>query len=107
MTLPDGGAVATHVRIASDSTSAGFLPVAAATPVPAAAPTPAPMAAPLPPPAIAPMMAPVASHGKPYSGNAGLTEVHVHGFRAGHEFCVGLYGEGAREQVFVPLDEEA
>jgi len=22
-------------------------------------------------------------------------------------FCVGLYGEGAREQVFVPLDDEA
>src|SRR5256885_1657016 len=50
-------AAALHVA-ASDSTSAGFLPVPAATPVPAAAPTPAPMAAPLPPPAMAPMRAP-------------------------------------------------
>src|SRR5205807_9858374 len=58
ITDPDGGLAATQVSTASDSTSAGFLPVPAATPVPAAAPTPAPIAAPLPPPAMAPIRAP-------------------------------------------------
>src|SRR5215469_748280 len=45
----------------SGLTSAGCLPVAAATPVPAAPPAPAPIAAPLPPPASPPMMAPAAA----------------------------------------------
>src|SRR4051794_2333543 len=66
--VPTGGAdVATDTdevtkfRMASDSTVAGFLPVAAAAPVPAAPPATVPIAAPLPPPAIAPMTAPKAA----------------------------------------------
>src|SRR6476660_2854921 len=48
----------TNVRTASDSTIAGFLPVAAAAPVPAAPPARVLMVAPFPPPAIAPVTAP-------------------------------------------------
>src|SRR6476646_8667235 len=66
--LEVGGGVAgdeavevTKVSTASDSTIAGFLPVAAAAPVPAAPPARVPMAAPLPPPAMAPITAPNAA----------------------------------------------
>src|SRR6266568_1810133 len=57
----DPGAEVVNVSTASGSTSAGFFPVAAATPVPAPAPATVPMAAPFPPPAIAPMIAPAAA----------------------------------------------
>src|SRR2546423_13895161 len=60
MEFPYAGLLLTNVSTASDSTLAGFLPVAAAVAVPAPAPTPAPIAAPFPPPTTPPIMAPAA-----------------------------------------------